>query len=146
MFKIPAYQAVKFLNETNKYVALSNLCDYLEENTCTRDKRLEAICIRKAIDAALALKYAMENDKEGIATTYFNKQFTDLWDFIVQYCKECSTEWVIEITEVLQKRVHVVADSEAEALVMARDMYDSELIVLDAESHIETKFDIVEEQ
>lgn len=57
-----------------------------------------------------------------------------------------ATEWVVEITEVLQKRVIINAYSKEDALIMAHDMYDSELIVLNAESHIETKFDIVEEQ
>lgn len=145
MFKIPAHQAIKFLNETDKYTALTNLCDYLED-TCTKEERLDAICIRKAVDAALALKFAMMNDKEGIATVIFCNQFADLWTFIVQYCKECSTEWVVEITEVLQKRVIINAYSKEDALIMAHDMYASELIVLDAESHIETKFNIVEEQ
>lgn len=86
------------------------------------------------------------DDKEGIATVIFCNQFADLWKFIVQYCQECSTEWVVEITEVLQKRVIINAYSKEEALIMAHDMYDSGFIVLDAESHIETKFDIVEEQ
>lgn len=54
--------------------------------------------------------------------------------------------FTIEITEVLQKRVIIEANSKEEALIMAHDMYGSGFIVLDAESHIETKFDIVEEQ
>lgn len=145
MFKIPAEIANEFLNETDKYAALSNLCDYLED-ICTKDERLEAVCIRKAVDAALALKYAMENDKEGAATAFFSNQFADLLKFIVQYCQECSTEWVVEITEVLQKRVVINAYSKEEALKRARDKYNSELIVLDAESHTETKFNIVEKQ
>jgi hypothetical protein len=145
MFKIPAEQARKFLNETDKYLALSNLCDYLED-TCTKDERLETVCIRKAVDAALALKYAMENDKEGIATTYFSNQFTALWEFIVQYCESCSTiKWVVEITEVSQRRETINAYSKEDALTMARDMYNSEIIVLNATNHVETKFEITEE-
>lgn len=65
MFKIPAQQAIKFLNETDKYTALSNLCDYLED-TCTKEERLDAICIRKAVDAALALKCAMMTKKASL--------------------------------------------------------------------------------
>lgn len=145
MYKISAQQATKFLNETNKYIALFNLCNYLED-TCTKEERLEAVGIRKAVEAALALKYAMENDKEGIAAAFFSNQFTALWEFIVQYCKKCSTEWIVEITEVLQKRVHVVADSEAEAIEIVTKEYKEGSIQLIETDLVNTEIELSEEQ
>ena len=110
MFKIPAKQAIEFLTETDKYKALINLCDYMED-TCTKEERIETIYIRKAIDAALALYCALANDPENDgnnianhdAAKLFSNQFNSLFEFIRKYCKESYIEGSIKlITEMLE--------------------------------------------
>lgn len=101
MFKIPAKQAIEFLTETDKYKALIDLCNYMEDN-CTIAERIETIYIRKAIDAALALLCALANDPENAAAKLFSDQFKRLFAFIRKYCKECYIEGSIKlITEML---------------------------------------------
>ena len=109
MFKIPAKRSIEFLTETDKYKALINLCNYMED-TCTKEERLETIYIRKAIDAALALCCALANDPENdgnnianhAATKLFSDQFECLFEFIRKYCKDCYLEARIKsITEML---------------------------------------------
>ena len=102
MFKIPAKQAIAFLTETDKYKALINLCDYMEDN-CTINERIETIYIRKAIDAALALLCALANDPENAAAKLFSDQFEQLFGFIRKYCKESYLEGSIKlIAEMLE--------------------------------------------
>ena len=91
MFKISMKQAFKFINETDKYKALTDLCGYLED-TCTKEEWLEIIYIRKAIDAALALCCALATEPENAASKLFSDQFECLFEFIKQYCKECYIE------------------------------------------------------
>lgn len=101
MFKIPVKQAIEFLTETDKYKALIDLYNYMEDN-CTINERIETIYIRKAIDAALALLCALANDPENAAAKLFGDQFESLFEFVRKYCKECYLEDRIKlITETL---------------------------------------------
>ena len=110
MFKIPMKQAIEFLIETDKYKALINLCDYMEDN-CAINERIETIYIRKAIDAALALLCALANDPENDgnvianhdAAKLFSDQFEQLFEFVRKYCKDCYLEGSIKlIAEMLE--------------------------------------------
>ena len=110
MFKISMKQAIEFLTETDKYKALINLCNYMEDN-CTIAERVETIYIRKAIDAALALLCALANDPENDgnvianhdAAKLFSDQFECLFEFIKKYCEESYIEGSIKlIAEMLE--------------------------------------------
>ncbi len=53
------------------------------------------------------------------------------------------SKYLIEITEVLQKRIHIDANSLEEALSKAKALYQEQEIILDDTNHIETKFNII---
>ena len=48
--------------------------------------------------------------------------------------------FVVQISETLQRQVEIVADNEAEAVLVARAKYRNGEIVLDAADHMETSF------
>ena len=50
--------------------------------------------------------------------------------------------FVVEITEVLQRRVEIDSDNAADALHIAKSMYRSGEIVLDSSDHVETSFGV----
>lgn len=51
-------------------------------------------------------------------------------------------EFFIEITEVLQKTISIVSETEEDALRLAKESYDKEKITLDETNLIEVNFDI----
>lgn len=55
-------------------------------------------------------------------------------------------EYIVEIEEILQKRIRVIADSEEEAIEMARDLYHTNEEVLYPEDLKETNFEIIKEE
>lgn len=52
--------------------------------------------------------------------------------------------YTVEITETLQRRMEIKAVSAREGLLIAKDMYQREEIVLDADDCVERKLEIVE--
>ena len=52
-------------------------------------------------------------------------------------------KYIVEITETLQKAVEIEAESDSEAEEVARRMYGSGEVVLDATNHIDTGFEVV---
>ena len=54
-------------------------------------------------------------------------------------------EYVVEITEVLQRQVTIIAENYTEAIDKVEEMYRNEEIVLDAEDLKESSVEIVEE-
>ena len=48
--------------------------------------------------------------------------------------------FVVQISETLQRQVEVVADNEDEAIRVARTKYRDGVIVLDSSDHVETSF------
>lgn len=48
----------------------------------------------------------------------------------------------IEVKETLSQLVEISADSEAEAVLIAKQRYQNEEIVLDADNHIATDFSV----
>ena len=53
-------------------------------------------------------------------------------------------KYKIEITETLQKTIEVDASSEQEALLKIKELYNTESILLDDSSYIDTNFKVVE--
>ena len=51
--------------------------------------------------------------------------------------------YTVEITETLQKRMEIKAVSTEEALLIAKDMYQREEIILDADDCVDRKIEIV---
>ena len=50
--------------------------------------------------------------------------------------------YVVQISETLQRQVEVVADNEAEAILVARTMYRNGESVLDSADHVGTSFGV----
>ena len=48
--------------------------------------------------------------------------------------------FIVQISEVLQRQIKVVANNESEAELVAREMYRNGEIVLDSTDHVETSF------
>jgi hypothetical protein len=147
MYQLPAKQAKQFLEcaVESKYIALRGLEDYFED-TLTKDERNEAICIRQAVAAAAQLKYAMEMDESGNSTLRFETIFNSLWMYIHDYCKDRARYWLIEITETLQNRFVIEAESEEDAKQIARDLYYDNLLALTAKDLKETTFELAEDE
>lgn len=55
-------------------------------------------------------------------------------------------KYTIEITETLQKRVSVLADSKDQAYKKVKVMYQNEDIILDSSHYVSTDFKAVESQ
>ena len=55
-------------------------------------------------------------------------------------------KYTIEITETLQKRVSVLADSKDQAYKKVKEMYNNEEIILDSGHYVSTDFKAVESQ
>lgn len=55
-------------------------------------------------------------------------------------------KYTIEITETLQKRVSVLADSKDQAYKKVKEMYQNEDIILDSSHYVSTDFKAVESQ
>ena len=51
--------------------------------------------------------------------------------------------FTVEITETLQRRMEIKAVSTEEALLIAKDMYQREEIILDADDCVDRKIEIV---
>ena len=51
--------------------------------------------------------------------------------------------YTVEITETLQKRMEIKAVSTEEALLIAKDMYQREEIILDADDCVDRKIEII---
>ena len=51
--------------------------------------------------------------------------------------------YTVEITETLQRRIQIKAVSAEEALLIAKDMYQREEIILDADDCVDSKIEIV---
>ncbi|MPM23934.1 hypothetical protein SDC9_70411 [bioreactor metagenome] len=51
--------------------------------------------------------------------------------------------YTVEITETLQRRIEIKAVSAEEALLIAKDMYQREEIILDADDCVDSKIEIV---
>lgn len=51
--------------------------------------------------------------------------------------------YTVEITETLQRRIEIKAVSAEEALLIAKDMYQREEIILDADDCVDRKIEIV---
>ena len=51
--------------------------------------------------------------------------------------------YTVEITETLQRRMKIKAVSAEEALLIAKDMYQREEIILDADDCVDSKIEIV---
>ena len=51
--------------------------------------------------------------------------------------------YTVEITETLQRRMEIKAVSTEEALLIAKDMYQREEIILDADDCVDRKIEIV---
>ena len=51
--------------------------------------------------------------------------------------------YTVEITETLQSRMEIKAVSTEEALLIAKDMYQREEIILDADDCVDRKIEIV---
>lgn len=147
MYQLPAKQAKRFLEcaTESKYTALRELEDYFED-TLTKNERNEAICIRQAVAAAAQLKFAMEMDKSGDSTLRFETIFNSLWMYIHDYCKDRARYWIVEITEILQTRFVIEADSEEDAINNTKALYQVGLIILDAKDLKETKFELAEDK
>ena len=54
-------------------------------------------------------------------------------------------KYKIEITEYLQKRIVVEADTKRDAILKIKEKYNNEEIVLDSSDFIDSKINIVEE-
>ena len=54
------------------------------------------------------------------------------------------SKYTIEITETLQKQITVEAPSKLEAYITAKLMYRNSEVVLDANDHVDTKFEVYE--
>ena len=52
-------------------------------------------------------------------------------------------KYKVEITETLQKTIEVDASSEQEALLKIKELYNTESIILDDTSYIDTEFKII---
>lgn len=55
-------------------------------------------------------------------------------------------KYIVEITETLQKAVEIDAESDSEAEEFVRQMYDAGELVLDADNHVDTEFDVVRKE
>lgn len=53
-------------------------------------------------------------------------------------------KYIVEITETLQKQIEIEAKSEAEAIGIAKQKYRKQEIVLDADHHTDTTFDVLQ--
>lgn len=51
-------------------------------------------------------------------------------------------KYVVEITETLQKQIEIEASSAAEAIIIAKKKYREQQIVLDADHHTTTAFEV----
>ena len=51
--------------------------------------------------------------------------------------------FIVEISETLQKQVHIEADSEEDAISKIRNQYKKEDIVLDESDYVNTQFEIL---
>lgn len=51
-------------------------------------------------------------------------------------------KYIVEITETLQKQIEIEAKSESEAIKIAEQMYRKQQIVLDADHHTSTAFEV----
>lgn len=51
-------------------------------------------------------------------------------------------KYIVEITETLQKQIEIDAKSESEAIKIAEQMYRKQQIVLDADHHTSTAFEV----
>ena len=52
-------------------------------------------------------------------------------------------EFVVEITEILQRRIKVVAESKEEAELLVRDLYMGEQILLNEENFVDLRFNSI---
>lgn len=57
---------------------------------------------------------------------------------------ENQKEYVVYITETLQKKVIIEATSMSEAIEVANEKYNKEEIVLDSNDYLETEFNAIE--
>lgn len=57
---------------------------------------------------------------------------------------ENKKEYVVYITETLQKKVIIEATSMSEAIEVANEKYNKEEIVLDSNDYLETEFNAIE--
>ena len=54
-------------------------------------------------------------------------------------------QYIVEITETLQKQIKVEANSKEEALRLVKSKYKNEEIILDSENYVTTDFDVINE-
>ncbi len=59
---------------------------------------------------------------------------------------ENKKEYVVYITETLQKKVIIEATSMSEAIEVANEKYNKEEIVLDSNDYLETEFNAIEKK
>ncbi|MCM1130729.1 MAG: DpnD/PcfM family protein [Roseburia sp.] len=53
-------------------------------------------------------------------------------------------KYIIEITEILQKQIFIDAENIEESLLIAKELYQNQKIILDEKNHIETHFEAIE--
>ena len=53
-------------------------------------------------------------------------------------------KYKVEITETLQKTIEVEASDESEAILIVKNLYRKEEIILDDTSYIDTEFAVIE--
>ena len=53
-------------------------------------------------------------------------------------------KYIVEVTEVLQKKISIDADSIEEAISKTKELYQSQKIILDDTNYIETNFEVIE--
>jgi hypothetical protein len=122
------------------------LSDYLED-ILDRGGRLDNVALIQCVRAASSLKFAMEQDKTGEATDRFASIFADLWQYLVAQCETSlatPTLYTVEIQETLSKHITVAAVDKSQAIEIAKTMYHDESVILGAENHVDTEFNIIE--
>lgn len=144
MFKVDNYEATLFLNTRDKYAALSNLLDFFN-NASPDSKNDTDMRIECAISAALSIKYAMEHDRTGMATDLYEHLFDELYNSVKEYIEDALKYYTVEITEILQRRIIVKADSRADAIENAKALYHCGHIELTQDNHMDTTFEIITE-
>jgi len=55
-------------------------------------------------------------------------------------------KYYVIITEYLTKEIEIEAESDVEAIIKVKNKYRNEEIILGAEDHVHTDFDVEEEQ
>lgn len=53
------------------------------------------------------------------------------------------SKYIVEVTEILQKKISIDANSIEEAISKTEELYQSQKIILDDTNHIETNFEVI---